>query len=161
MDLFKNNFSIKKNFFWLRWVFVAARRLSLVAVFRASHCGGFSCREAQALGLVGLVVARAQLLRGMWDLPTPGDPCSTRRIPNHWTTREAPGSILKGLRQKSFLLLEKSCLYLLSSSLCSQNPHVFFPLASYRIPSSLLSLPLPTTFVHLPNILTLKLLSEC
>ena len=37
-------------YFWLRWVFVAARGLSLVAASggyscgtRASHCGGFSC----------------------------------------------------------------------------------------------------------------------
>ena len=44
--------------FWLRWVFVALHRLSLVAVRRsysscsapASHCGGFSCFGAQALG---------------------------------------------------------------------------------------------------------------
>ena len=43
-------------FFWLHWVFVAARRLSLVVVTRAtlhcgaraSHCGGFSCCGAQA-----------------------------------------------------------------------------------------------------------------
>ena len=39
-------------YFWLRWVFVAVRRLSLVAMSRgysslqcpqASRCGGFSC----------------------------------------------------------------------------------------------------------------------
>ena len=43
--------------FWLRWVFVAARRLSLVAVSGAtlrcgawaSSCGGFSCCGAWAL----------------------------------------------------------------------------------------------------------------
>ena len=44
-------------YFWLRWVFVAARRLSLVAAsrggatlccsVRASHCGGFSCCGAR------------------------------------------------------------------------------------------------------------------
>jgi len=42
--------------FWLRWVFVVALSLSLVAVSgvyfscsaRASHCGGFSCFRAQA-----------------------------------------------------------------------------------------------------------------
>ena len=109
----------------------------------------------------GLSSSRAQLLRSMWDLPAPGNPCTTRRIPNHRTTREAPGSVLKGLRQRSFFPLEKSCLSLLSSSLCSQNPHAFFPLASYRILPSFLSLPLPTTFVHLPSLVTLKLVSEC
>ena len=60
---------------------------------RASHCGGFSCCEARALGAQASVVvahglsscgsralerrlsscgARALLLRGMWDLPGPG-----------------------------------------------------------------------------------------
>ena len=45
-------------YFWLCWVFVAARGLSLVAASgatlrygaRASHCGGFSCCGARALG---------------------------------------------------------------------------------------------------------------
>ena len=44
--------------FWLRWVFVAVRGLSLVVASgatlrcgaRASHCGGFSCCGARALG---------------------------------------------------------------------------------------------------------------
>ena len=43
-------------YFWLCWIFIAMRRLSLVAVSEvtlrcsvwASHCGGFSCRRAQA-----------------------------------------------------------------------------------------------------------------
>ena len=59
---------------------------------RASHCGDFSCCRAQALGTRASVVvahglsnglralehrlsscgARAELLRGMWDLPGPG-----------------------------------------------------------------------------------------
>ena len=62
-------------YFWLRWVFVAARGLSLVAVSRgysslwctgfslwwlliavASHCGGFSCCRARALGTWASVV---------------------------------------------------------------------------------------------------------
>ena len=69
------------------------RGLLFVAVHRASHCGGFSCCGAQALGAQASVVeahrlsscgsralerrlsscgARAWLLRGMWDLPGPG-----------------------------------------------------------------------------------------
>ena len=46
--------------FWLRWVFIAACGLSLVAASRgwllfscgagASHCSGFFCCRAQALG---------------------------------------------------------------------------------------------------------------
>ena len=44
-------------YFWLRWVFVAARAFSscserelLFVAVRASHCGGFSCCKTQALG---------------------------------------------------------------------------------------------------------------
>ena len=53
-------------YFWPRWVFVAARRLSLVAAragaplscgAQASHCGGFSCCGAWALGARTSVVA--------------------------------------------------------------------------------------------------------
>ena len=90
-------------FIWLHWVFVAAHVLfSSCGECRcqawASHCGGFSCCRAQALGTrASVVVARglsscgswalerrlsscgvqAQLLHGMWDLPGPElDPMS-------------------------------------------------------------------------------------
>ena len=51
-------------YLWLRWVFVDGSGLSLVAASgatlpcgaRASHCGGFSCCEAQALGARASVV---------------------------------------------------------------------------------------------------------
>ena len=83
-------------YFWLRWVFVAARGLSLVVVSRgysSLRCTGFSCCGARALGMRASAVvarglsscgsralerrlsscgARAQLLCGMWDLPRPG-----------------------------------------------------------------------------------------
>ena len=50
---------------------------SLCCGAQASHCGGFSCCRAQALGVRASVVAHglsscgtwAQLLRSMWDLP--------------------------------------------------------------------------------------------
>ena len=54
-------------YFWLCWVFVAARGLSLVAAsgatlhcsVQASHCGGFSYCGAQAVGTrASVVVAR-------------------------------------------------------------------------------------------------------
>ena len=54
-------------YFWLCWVFIAARGLSLVVASgatlrcgaRASHCGGFSCYRARALGAwASVVVAR-------------------------------------------------------------------------------------------------------
>ena len=51
-------------YFWLHWVFVAALGLSLLrradatlcCGARASHCGGFSCCGAQALGAQASVV---------------------------------------------------------------------------------------------------------
>ena len=59
------NCSFFKNFylfyFWLHWVFVAARGLSLVAASRATllRCGGFSCCGARAVGArASVVVAR-------------------------------------------------------------------------------------------------------
>ena len=81
------------NYFWLHWVFVAACGLFFSCSAWASHCGGFSCCGARAVGARASVVAarglsscgtwalecrlsscgtRAQLLRGMWDLPGPG-----------------------------------------------------------------------------------------
>ena len=48
----------------------------------ASHCNGFSCCGAWALGHVSFnsYCTRAELPLGMWDLPGPGsDPC-----PTHW-----------------------------------------------------------------------------
>ena len=58
-------------YFWLCWVFVSVRGLLFIAVcmllivvaslvgVRASHCGGFSCCRAQALGAwASVVVAR-------------------------------------------------------------------------------------------------------
>ena len=52
-------------YFWLCWVFIAVRRLflwlqragaTLRCGARASHCGGFSCCGAQALGMRASVV---------------------------------------------------------------------------------------------------------
>ena len=55
--------------FWLSWVFVAVRGLSLGARagatlhcgVRASHCGGFFCCRARALGARASVVAARRL----------------------------------------------------------------------------------------------------
>ena len=88
-------------YFWLHWVFVVVRVFSSCAqralLFccgaQTSHCSGFSCCRARALGAgASVVVARglsscgsralehrlsscgawASLLRGMWDPPGPG-----------------------------------------------------------------------------------------
>ena len=76
-DYFFFSFLKKFLYFWLRWVSLA-QALSSCGGW-ASHCGGFSCCGAQALGAHGLQRsqlpgsrARAQLLRSMWDLPGPG-----------------------------------------------------------------------------------------
>ena len=82
---------------------------------RASHCGGFSCCRARALGARASVVvahrlsscglralecrlcscgARAQLLCGMWESSQTRArtrvPCIGMRTLNHCATREAP-----------------------------------------------------------------------
>ena len=68
-------------YFWLCWVFVSVRGLSLVAA-----SGGHSSSQCAGLTVAASLVAehrlqmrrlsscgsRAQLLRGMWDLPRPG-----------------------------------------------------------------------------------------
>ena len=58
-------------YFWRHWVFIAACGLSLAAVrgatphcsARASHCSGFSCCGARALGVrTSVVVARGSIV---------------------------------------------------------------------------------------------------
>ena len=79
---------------------------------RASHCGGFSCCGAQALGArASVVVARrlsscgswalerklsscgalAQLLHGMWDLPGPEIEPMFPALEGRFSTTEPPG----------------------------------------------------------------------
>ena len=93
--------------FWLRWVFGAARGLSLVAASRAPfqrQCTGFSCYRAQTQVMLGL-----QLIWGMWNLPGPGmEPVSPaligRRILNPWTSREVWSSCSFGKTAKFSLV---------------------------------------------------------
>ena len=87
-------FLINVFYFWLHQVFVAARGLSLVTAsggYSSLRCAGFSLRWLLLLRSTGSRCtgfsscgswvlerrlsscgARAQLLRGMWDLPGPG-----------------------------------------------------------------------------------------
>ena len=59
-------------YFQLCWVFIATHRLSLVweagvtlgCDVRSSHCGGFPCCGAQALGHIGSVV----VVWGLWGM---------------------------------------------------------------------------------------------
>ena len=100
------------GFLWL-WRAGATLRCGV----QVSHCSGFSCCGARALGAWASVVvahglsscgtralerrlsscgARAQLLCGMWDVGSSRArarthvPCIGRRILNHCATREAP-----------------------------------------------------------------------
>ena len=74
-------------YLWLPWVFVAARGLSLVVArgailrcgARASHCGGFSCYGARALGAwASVVVARRLSSFGSRALERRLSSCGTR-----------------------------------------------------------------------------------
>ena len=77
---------------------------------RASHCGGFSCCRAQALGARASVVVahglsscglqvlehsscvtQAQWLRGMWDLPGPGLEPMSPALAGGFLTTVPPG----------------------------------------------------------------------
>ena len=65
-------------YFWLRWVFVAARGLSRCGEW-VSHRGGFSCCGAQALGAWASVVAARRLSSyGSWALECRLSSCGTR-----------------------------------------------------------------------------------
>ena len=57
--------------FWLRWVFVAARGLSLVAARGATLCCSAQASHVAVCGLSSCG-ARALLFRSMWDLPGGG-----------------------------------------------------------------------------------------
>ena len=106
-------------YFWLHWVFIAACGLQLRQVGDTlrcgawpSHCGGFSCCGAWALGTqVSVVVARglsscgtrvlerrlsscgaqAQLLCGMWDLPRAGLEPMSPALAGGFLTTVPPG----------------------------------------------------------------------
>ena len=78
------------------WAFSSCSKQGLLSSCgaRASHCGGFSCCGAQALGHVGSVVVGCTGLVALWHVKfsqTRGRthvPCIGRRILNHWATTE-------------------------------------------------------------------------
>ena len=92
-------------YFWMHWVFIAVRGLFsscgewelLCCGARASHCGGFSCCGARALGSWASVVAglaAAQHLGSSRTRARTRVPCIGRQILNHCATREAPVCVL-------------------------------------------------------------------
>ena len=94
-------FFCKFIYFWLRWVSVAVRRLSLVAASRGYSslwCAGFSLRWLLLLPSTGSrcagfssCVSRAQLLSGMWDLPGPGLKPMSPALAGRFLTTAPPG----------------------------------------------------------------------
>ena len=88
-------------FFWLRWVFVAAHGLSLVAVSRgysSLRWAGFSLRWLFFLWSTGSRHAvfsscgtQALLLHGMWDLPGLGIEPVSPALAGRFLTTAPPG----------------------------------------------------------------------
>ena len=100
-------------YFWLCWVFLAAcvlfsscREQGLLSGcdVQASHCSGFSCCWAWALGPKGFSSCSSRalgyrlnsygvavlLLCGMWDLPGPGIELMSPTLAGRFFTTEAP-----------------------------------------------------------------------
>ena len=91
-------------YFWLPWVFVSVRRLSLVAAsggYSSLRCMGFSLWWLLLLRSTGSrwalecrlssCGARAQLLHGMWDLPRPGIEPVSPALAGRFLTTAPPG----------------------------------------------------------------------
>ena len=82
LSLFFNKFIYLPIYFWLRWVFVAARGLSLVVAsggYSSLRCVGFSCCGARALGAwASVVVARGLSSCGLWALERRLSSCGAR-----------------------------------------------------------------------------------
>ena len=94
---------------------------------QASHCNGFSCCRAQALGTwASVVVARgfsscgsralerrlsscgagAQMLRGMWDLPRPELKPVSPELAGGFLTTAPPGKSLKTIFRLNLLIIK-------------------------------------------------------
>ena len=116
-------------YFWLRWVFVAARELSLVVASRGYsllRCTGLSLWWPLLLrstgsrrvgfsswGARGLVAL--QHVGSSWTRARTRVPCIGRRILNHCTAREVPANTVKNSILKenfntcSLLVIGKNC----------------------------------------------------
>ena len=115
---------------------------------QASHCGGFSCWGAQALGArisgvaatssvvvalalecvgFGSCAAWASLFYGMWNLPGPGIepiPCNGRKILVHCTTRDILYHILDSTYKWYHMVLVFLFLTYSLSMIISRSLHV-------------------------------------
>ena len=83
-------------YFWLHWVFVAAHRLSLVAVSRGYSlllCAGFSLwwlLLLQSAGSRRTGLVAPWHVGSSWTRARTRVPCTCRQILNHCATREVP-----------------------------------------------------------------------
>ena len=115
-------------YFWLCWVFVSVRGLSLVAAsggHLSSWCAGLSLSrplvaehrlQTRRLSSCG---SWAQLLRGMWDLPRPGLESVSPALAGGFSITAPPGKPEGMLFLRSILLmLGKCCSLRLSRYSC-------------------------------------------
>ena len=113
LDFYFFNKFILFIYFWLHWVFTAAHGLSLVVAnqgysllqcanfslwwllllqITGSRCAAFSSCDSRALERrLSSCGARAQLLRGMWDLPRPGLKPVSSALAGRFLTTVPPG----------------------------------------------------------------------
>ena len=83
-------------YYWAGFSLVLmSRRLLSSYGTQASHCSGFSCGRAQALGhRIGSYGTWAELLQGMLDLPRPGIQPMSPALAGGFFTPEPPGKPL-------------------------------------------------------------------
>ena len=112
IELCVDSFSLIALYFWLSWVFVAARRLSLVVAsggYSLLWCAGSSSQWLLPLRSTGSrrvslscgswalerrlssCGTRAQLLHGMWDPPAPGLELTSPALADRFLTTAPPG----------------------------------------------------------------------
>ena len=95
-------FKICLNLFWAAlclcccaWAFPSCWGWGLLSVccVQASHCSGFSCCKAWALGGKGFHIcgSRTQLPRSMWNLPGPGIKPMSPALAGRLSTTGPPG----------------------------------------------------------------------
>ena len=110
-------------YFWLHWVFVAARGLSSVAASRSYsslRCTGSSLQWLLLLRSMGSRHAgfsscgtRAQLLRGMWDLPRLGLDPTSPALAGGFLTNAPPGKPQNSLSYLIYIITYLLCYFVL------------------------------------------------
>ena len=112
-------------YLWLCWVFVSVRGLSPVVAsggHSSSQCAGLSLPRPLVAGhrlqtrRLSNCGSRAQLLRGMWDLPGPGLEPVSPALAGRFSTTAPPGkpyfylflTMLLGLRDLSSLTRDRT-----------------------------------------------------